>query len=311
MAAYTPKYPRRPSGRKGLGRFIPTWIPLLKKKKPATVTRPQAGLVGGPRERQTRRLSRTGLLISALCLLVVTGGWFSYRLLVASDIFRLTEVSVVGNRSLSDRQIIEATGLTQGTNLLGFDVAIAQEKAQRLNWVDRVDIRIAWPSRVVIKVREHLPLALVTIDGDNGGQLHYIDGDGTVFAPVRTGQDIDFPVITGQLTDSGLEGDQVAAGTLSAKAIRFLRLAARGNAILPVQAVSEVHVDPTLGLIVYLVDRPFPIYMGEDRLRTKYYRLVKILERLYRKKEIEGIKEIRMDYTENKVLVAMLQPGRN
>jgi len=309
MAVYTPKYSRKPSGRKGIGRFIPR-IPLQRIQKSSAVTKPQAGLVGGRQEKQGRGLSRTGLLAFALCLLVVTGGWFSYRLLVASDIFRLTEVSVIGNRRLHDRQIIEATGLTQGTNLLGLDVAIAEEKAQGLNWVDQVDIHIAWPSRVVINVRERQPLALVTVDGDKGPQLHYIDKDGTVFAPVTPGQDIDFPVITGQLAGSGLKGDRVVAGSLSAKAVRFLRLAARGNAILPVQAVSEVHVDPALGLIVYLVDRPFPIYMGEDRMRTKYYRLVKILERLYRKKQIEGIKEIRMDYTENKVLVATLQPGR-
>ncbi len=309
MAAYTPKYSRKPSGRKGIRRFIPR-IPLQRIKKSSAVTKPQAGLVGGRQEKQARRLSRTGLLAFALCVLVVTGGWFSYRLLVASDIFRLTEVSVIGNRSLRDRQIIEATGLTQGTNLLGFDVATAEATTRELNWIDQVDIRIAWPSRVVITVREHQPLALVTLDGDKGSPLHYIDKNGTVFAPVKPGQDIDFPVITGQLADSGLEGNQITVGTLSARALRFLQLAARGNAILPVQAVSEVHVDPELGLIVYLVDRPFPIYMGENRIRTKYYRLVKILERLYRKKQIEGIKEIRMDYTENKVLVAMLQPGR-
>jgi len=309
MVAYTPKYSRKPSGRKGIGRFIPR-IPLQRIKKSSVVTKPQAGLTGGRQKKQGRWLSQTGFLVFVLCLLVVAGGWFSYRLLVASDIFRLTEVSVIGNHSLRDRRIIQATGLIQGTNLLGFDVESAEAKAQELNWVDQVDIRIAWPSRVVISVREHQPLALVAIDGDNGGQLHYIDRDGTVFAPVKPGQDIDFPVITGQLADSGLEGDQIVADTPSAGALRFLQLAARGNAILPVQAVSEVHVDPELGLIVYLVDRPFPIYIGENRIRTKYYRLVKILERLYRKKQIEGIKEIRMDYTENKVLVAMLQPGR-
>jgi len=309
MAAYASKYSRKPSGRTGIRRFIPR-IPLQRIKKSLAVIKPQAGLTGGRQKKQGRWLSRTGFLVFVLFLLVVAGGWFSYRLLVASDIFCLTEVSVIGNHSLCDRRIIQATGLIQGTNLFGFDVESAEAKVQELNWVDQVDIRIAWPSRVVISVREHQPLALVAIDGDNGGQLHYIDRDGTVFAPVKPGQDIDFPVITGQLADSGLEGDQIVADTLSAGALRFLQLAARGNAILPVQAVSEVHVDPELGLIVYLVDRPFPIYIGENRIRTKYYRLVKILERLYRKKQIEGIKEIRMDYTENKVLVAMLQPGR-
>jgi hypothetical protein len=102
--------------------------------------------------------------------------------------------------------------------------------------------------------------------------------------------------------------DHFMPSTLAAKALKFLHLAARGNAILPVQAISEIHVDAD-GLVVYLVDRPFPIYVGTERIQTKYYRLVKILERLYKKKKIAEIKEIRMDYTENKVLVAMVSPG--
>lgn len=305
MAAYTPKYSKKPSARKGLRRFLPSMLPGTGKRF-AGVGKPRPGVIEGRSEKRVRRLSKTTLLLSVLCLLVVAGGWFSYRLLVGSDIFRLTEVTVVGNRSLRARQIIEATGLTQGINLLGFDVGAAERRAEQLEWVARVDIRIVWPSRAAISVRERQPLALVNRAVNDENQLYYIDQDGVVFAPVRPGQDIDFPVMTGK----GLVVDHVASDTPAAEALRFLQLAARGNAILPVQAVSEVHLDPDLGLIVYLVDRPFPIYMGEDRIRTKYYRLVKILERLYRKKKIEKIKEIRMDYTENKVLVATLQPGR-
>lgn len=309
MAAYAPKYSQKTSGRTGIRRFVPR-IPLLKSGKYSGVVKPQAGTTVGRQEKQKRRFSRTAILLLTVCLLVTAGGWSSYRLLVNSDIFRLTEVSVIGNRSLQDQKIIEITGLVQGTNLLGFDVKVAEVQAEQLNWIDGIDIQIAWPSRVVVRVREHQPLALVNLEGNRGGQLHYIDHDGAVFAPVNPGQDIDFPVITGPLSEFGLEGDQVAAGTLPAEALRFLLFAARGNAILPVQSVSEVHVDPDRGLVVYLVDRAFPIYMGDDRIRTKYYRLVKILERLYRKKKIEEVKEIRMDYTENKVLVAKISPGR-
>ena len=76
-----------------------------------------------------------------------------------------------------------------------------------------------------------------------------------------------------------------------------------GNAILPIQAVSEVHIDPREGLVIYLVDRPFPVYLGKDRLQTKYFRLVKVLEQLYAKKQVDAVKEIRMDYSNDKVLV--------
>lgn len=310
MAAYKPKYPPKSSGKKGIRRLLPKRPSLAGKKKFVGGGKPQASVLEARNEQQISRLSRSGLLLCVICLLVCAGGWFSYRLLVGSDIFRLTEVSVTGNRRINDQQIVELTGLVHGTNLLGFDVRAAERRALALSWVDQVEVKISWPARVVVRVQEHQPLAMVNVEENGEPQLYYIDRGGVVFAPVDPGEDIDFPVITGELSEIGSKNKHVALETLPAEALRFLRLAARGNAILPVQAVSEVHVDPALGLVVYLVDRPFPIYLGEDRIRTKYNRLVKILERLYRKKKIDEIKEIRMDYTENKVLVAMNTSGR-
>jgi hypothetical protein len=308
MAAYTPKYSQKPSSQKGILRAVQRVLSRPWKKTPGA-GKPQSGGVAGRPHLPGRVFSRTRLLLLVVPLIVALGGWLSYRCLVRSDIFRLTELSVIGNRMVSQRQLIEKTGLTPGKNLLGFDVKAAEVQANKLDWVEQVDIHISWPSKVVVAVREHQPLAMVNIALEKGRQLFYVDGDGAVFSPVKPGQDNDFPVITGELTTLGLEDDHIAAGTIAAKALGFLRLSARGNAILPVQAISEIHVDADAGLVVYLVDRPFPIYVGTERIQTKYYRLVKILERLYRKKKIEKIKEIRMDYTENKVLVAMICPG--
>jgi cell division septal protein FtsQ len=307
MAAYKAKYPRKPANQKkswlGL-RFGKEHLP--GNKVSGSVAAPKAKGFTVRNVKNIRRWSRLSLLLVLLCLVVGSGGWFSYQFLTDSNIFRLTEVSVLGNRRIQDEQIVELTGLVMGTNLLGFDVQSAVDRAQSLSWVERVEIKINWPDGVVVRVQEFQPLALANLKENEGQQLYYINKRGVVFALVEPGQDIDFPVITGDLAGIELESKLVAADTPAAvAALSFLRLAARGNAILPVQAISEVHIDPLQGLVVYLVDRPFPIYIGHDRVQTKYYRLVKILERLYRKKKIDEIKEIRMDYTENKVLVAM------
>jgi hypothetical protein len=124
-----------------------------------------------------------------------------------------------------------------------------------------------------------------------------------VFAEIEPGQDIDHPVITGLVAGRDVVADILVRGGLAEAAETFLRLAARGHAILPLQAVSEVHLDPEEGLIIYLADRPFPIYFGRDRLQTKYYRLIRVLDQLYSRKQIDTVKEIRMDYADDKVLV--------
>lgn len=295
-----------------LGRrlFSGFWKRIFRKRGiPAPGGKKSGGFPAG-RKHDGRSLSRIHILLLVVPLLAAAGGWFVYGRLASSDIFRLTELSVSGNHMVGRRQLIEKSGLRQGMNLLGFDVRAAQAQLQQIAWVKRADLHIAWPSRVEIRIREYHPLALVRLAGKKQGNLFYLDQDGYVFARVLSGQDVDFPTLTGDLNDLGLDGKQIRPDTPVAAALAFLRLAARGNAILPAQAVSELHVDKDQGLIVYLVDRPFPIYMGRENIRTRYYRLVKILERLYRKKKIAGIKEIQMNYMENRALVATIDPGR-
>ncbi len=315
MASYTPKYsPNRSPGKgwPGLGRrlFSGVWKRVVRTRVVPLAGGKKSGGFPAAGKRDGRSLSRIHILLLVVPLLVAAAGWFVYGRLASSDIFRLTELSVSGNHTVSRQRLIEKSGLQQGMNLLGFDVRAAQARLQQIAWVKRADIHIVWPSRVEIRIKEHQPLALVRLGGKKQGNLFYLDQGGYVFAPVLPGQDVDYPTLTGDLNGLGLDGKQIRPDTPVAEALAFLRLAARGNAILPAQAVSELHVDKNRGLIVYLVDRPFPIYMGRENIRTRYYRLVKILERLYRKKKINGIKEIQMNYMENRALVATVDPGR-
>ena len=101
-----------------------------------------------------------------------------------------------------------------------------------------------------------------------------------------------------------MDGKRMAKDSTGSMALEFLRLTDKGNQILPTQAISEINVDPKEGLIVYLVDYPFPIYMGKEKIRVRFSRLVKVLARLYKDEKIKGVAEIRMDYAENKILVS-------
>ncbi|MHB8809351.1 MAG: hypothetical protein ACYC9M_04985, partial [Desulfobulbaceae bacterium] len=96
----------------------------------------------------------------------------------------------------------------------------------------------------------------------------------------------------------------LAPDSLTGLALDFLHLIARGNQVLPSQGVSEVHVNPEKGLVVYLIDHPFPIYMGKEKVRTRFNLLVRVLAQLYQQDKVNGVAEIRMDYAEDKILVA-------
>jgi hypothetical protein len=205
------------------------------------------------------------------------------------------------------QQILNLGAIEQGINLLSFDIDLAEKQIRTHPWIDSVKVKRTWPSTLEVLVREYRPLAMLNIENEKGGILYYIDHRGKIFAPVDTSQDLDFPVITGIETTGMPEGSVIPDKGSAAEAFRFLRLAARGNPIVPLQTISEVHISPKKGLIVYLVDNPFPIYMGKNEVDTRYYLLVKLLERLYRKKKVEEIKEIRMDYFEDRILVARVE----
>ena len=87
--------------------------------------------------------------------------------------------------------------------------------------------------------------------------------------------------------------------------------AGRGNSYLPGQNISEIHVTEQGELVLYLLDQVFPIYLGREDMKDKYWRLVKILKGLYKRREIHCIDHIRMDYLQDKVLVSMSGSGAN
>lgn len=305
MAIYTPrKISSRSQKKKGWTHKIADWAgTLLRKEMKSTQFQAQPMVTGTQRLWKLKRLSRMTTLFVGVGLAVLAIGWLSSQLVMRSDIFRLTEIRVSGTRTLTERQVLDLAGLQQGVSLLQFDVTAVESRIAAHPWVEQVNVTVHWPSAVEIALSENQPFAVVNIEENKEKRLRYINRDGHVFAEVGQGQELDFPVITGVHLQQDLVSDTFIKGGLAEAACKILLLAARGNAILPIQSVSEVHLDPKRGLVVYLIDRPFPVYFGTDRLQTKYYRLVKVLEQLYTKKQVDTVKEIRMDYLDDKVLV--------
>ncbi len=305
MAIYTPRQvPSRSQTKKGrthkIGKLLES---LLRRNNKATQFQAQPMVTGTQRAWKLKRFSKITVMLAGLGCALLAAIWLSSQLLIRSDIFRLTDLRVSGIRTLTERQILDLADLQHGGSVLRFNVEAAEARIAAHPWVEQVKIQIHWPSAVEISIRENQPFALVNVEDNKEKRLRYITREGHLFAEVGQGQELDFPVITGVLLKTDIASDAFVKGGLAEAACSILLLAAKGNAILPIQSVSEVHIDPQQGLILYLIDRPFPVYFGKDRLQTKYFRLVKVLEQLYAKKQVDTVKEIRMDYADDKILV--------
>lgn len=296
------------SSRCGVGRFATTWLP--SKIKHGNEKRKKDLVEKRQRTFRAKRISQKVMLWLLLPVLIICLVGLVYTMLLRSDIFRITMVSVKGDQVTTQEQILKTAGVRRGNNLLTLDVSLIEDSIKKEQWVDKVWVKRQWPSTVEIIVQEHKPFALINLERDGIKQLYYMDKKGVVFAPSTAKRDLDYPVVNGSLLADYMQGKQFIEGSPGALALEFLKLTAKGNQILPTQAVSEININQEGSLIVYLVDHPFPIYMGNEKIKIRFNRLVKVLAKLYQDEKIEGVAEIRMDYDNNKILVARIDEGQ-
>ena len=258
-----------------------------------------------------RRILLVLCLSLAIGLFVKSSGGETVKSFLADlDYFSITTIEVRGCRQTATTKVRRDSGVTINSSLLFLDAtSVAGAIKAQVSWIKNVDVMKKWPDKVVIHVQEYEPQALVVMAVDGLPQLYYMDREGEPFVRADVGMDFDFPVITGldQIVD---QGDR--RGRLD-EALHFLKLIRANNPNLPAQSVSEIHVDPVEGLVIHMVEYPFPVFFGSGDVRKKYVRLRKVLEVLYkpRKKgmEIAQVTYIRMDYLNDKVIVGYSESG--
>ncbi len=242
-----------------------------------------------------------GLLTGVVIGVLIAGVGYSYRALCRSDLFKISSIDISGNQEVDRETIIRLAGVDVHANLLALDLKAIAPRIQGYGWIEKVTIRKQWPSRLHIEVRERRPVALLNTPKG----LFYVDGKGEPFAAASDHSELDFPVITGLEAALAFNGNtvEVKAREKMQAALHFIGYAVKGTSSLPAQNISEVHYDDEQGVILYLADRPFPIFLGQEFGKKAYNRLAKVLYWLYKKKEFQSVAYIRLDYMENKVLV--------
>lgn len=138
--------------------------------------------------RPKRRRGRFGGLYKVLSVLLIAGA------LAAACIvfFRVNTIEVAGNVRYTAEEIIEASGIRQGDNLIILPgIRISAQIQTKLPYVERVAIQRAYPDGVVVKVTERV--AAASVDSAEGRWLISSQGkllekdNGTIQAVQVTG----------------------------------------------------------------------------------------------------------------------------
>ncbi|MEE4241543.1 MAG: FtsQ-type POTRA domain-containing protein [Desulfopila sp.] len=279
------------------------------KKRIATVRRKQSYLSRSEKKRHYgRRALKICLSVGMVCLLALALVTPLRYMAASLDFFLIRDIEVSGCSVTKPTEIRKMAGIDYNTNMFSISAKQAAAAVAEHPWVEAAEVKKSWPAGVRITVEEQRPIALMVTDISGQGKIVYVNRKGEVIAPAGKGDDLDYPVIT--VMGSYPEDERQK---LLSDAVSFLRLTAANNPNLPAQSVSEIHLDQKEGLIIRLVDFPFPIYFGSGEVGKKYRQLYKVLAVLYKKGknsvDISGVEYIRMEYLEDKVLVAQSNSG--
>ena len=95
---------------------------------------------------------------------VVYGGLEGYQFATTSPQFEISEVTVVGNQTLPDKELHSWLGSVTGENIFSLNLEDLSSRLVRHPWIQTVSVRKVFPQNIVVEVTERKPYARVRLD---------------------------------------------------------------------------------------------------------------------------------------------------
>ncbi len=143
------------------------------------------------RQNNRRILKRT--LVVCLSIDAVLAILIVYMMFLHTAYFNVQHVEVVGNRRLSWKEVVEASEVHSGVNLLTVDLNAIADRLRRHPWIRAASVYRRFSGQtMIIEVDERTPRGILA-----AGKLYYLDDQGEICTRVLPGESIDFPLFTG------------------------------------------------------------------------------------------------------------------
>lgn len=147
-----------------------------------------------PDNLRKKRTSSKVIAIVCICMALLI-------LLLMSPLMNITEVRVIGNEKVSAEAIVQASGISEGTNILKINPGKSEKQLATMAFVDQVRIVRKFPAIVEIQVIESKEVAYIFFIGNYVG----IDEKGKILEIKPKDAVIELPVILGtNVTEFGI-----------------------------------------------------------------------------------------------------------
>jgi len=235
-------------------------------------------LPAGDRVRAAARpLALAGRLLTATALpTLLTAGivgmvWAGWSYVATTPYFRLHSVTMQGIDRVAREEILSQAGLEMGvTPTLGLDEAAVAARVRAHPWVHVAEVELRLPDHLSFRVTEHRPEAVVML-----GQPYLSDRFGNLFAKPGTPAEVDLPTVTGLDREAAL-ADRAHTRVRVKEALAVIR-EWRRQGLNELDALSEIHLDPVMGLTLYTRDDGAAIRLGWCNAREQLSRLHRLL----------------------------------
>ena len=222
------------------------------------------------RRRQLARAARLVLPPLAAVAGLVALGALVWRLAVAGDLLRISEIRFEGLSLATPDELLELSPVQRGDHLLLCDTDLVAAALRRHPWIASVEVRRALPRALAVKVVERRAAAIVDLGG-----LYLVDARGEIFKRAVPGDGLDLPVVTGISREAWVERRAEVEPLLTGALALLARWAERG---LDRRApISEIHIDPDYGTTLWAGDEGLEIRLGQGDLPDKLQRLERVL----------------------------------
>jgi cell division protein FtsQ len=231
-------------------------------------------------QRKHRRFRRllSRLWFMSKCLIGLTscaglawGGSVAYRLVRDAEYFRLRDVHIVGNQTLSRRDVLYLLALPTEVTSWQLDLARMGARLERHPYVKTVSLRRRLPDTLTVVVQERSAFLVVI----SGWQQMVVDDEGVVLRPVSSQQDSRLPRLKLRHRRALTPGMQLRHEEVQ-RALELVRAYTRSPVATMLRLVSLTVEDS--GTSVWQVEPyAFAIRLGEGGVEAQLGRLPPVL----------------------------------
>lgn len=245
--------------------------------------------------RQRNRGVLKGVLItvlvadSALVILLV------YLLFLYSSYFNLQQVEVIGNRHLSRAEVVEASELERGINLLTVNLATITARLKRHPWIRVATVYRRFPGQLIIEIEERTPRAILS-----AGKLYYVDHQAEFFTRLLPGDSVDLPLFTGvKPEDLQTKGQEVRE--MMRRGLNLLETMERAGPDMNSASIAEVRIDPDEGLSLFTRSGQL-VVIGKSDFDHKMHRYMRLKKFLIQRGEWQSARIINLDFEDRAIV---------